>query len=535
MQLALSPSPSPRSGPASVAIDLGSYTIRICIAGTEGKPDVITRCPNALVWPSQKRYSGSAGKGLLAGPQIALHCTNYGSLSIRQPMDRGMIVDWPTQKLILDAALVDALSRENPGCKVSQRLLEGREVIFTEAYLNLPDLQAGLDVLFLEGYGASKIWRSAREFHCLSPRKGAVIDPSLTAALLIPYQPSLFTSKAAGKKRSRPECMCIIDLGHNATHIVPVMGDTIVWSAVRRHVVSQRILTNLLKETLSFRQWDMMDEPWLVGHIKERCCFVASKAGRRGDATKMEMDPPSTWSYAGMIEACQNLPPRKNPIIVDYVLPNYSASSKETLGYVRGRRDANWAFEDLDSFIAGSIIFNSEGAQKRETFQEDDVEDNDEEDESDDDFREVSPAQPAPRRQEQKQRQKQKQKQPKENKAAVDEGQKNEETEEQVLVLERERFQIPEVMFDPGIIGLEDAPLHQVVEGSIKACDKDLQDLFWANIVLVGGGAKLVGLKQRLCVLFSQRADIVIALMPLPADSMNCDHWQRQMCLCKCG
>jgi hypothetical protein len=168
MQDASSSAPVPHSGPASVAVDLGSYTIRICIAGTDGQPDIITRCPNALVRPSQKRYSGSASNGLLAGPQIAEKCTNYGSLSIRQPMDRGMIVDWPTQKLILDAALINALSKEKPGSKSEQRLLEGREVIVTEAYLNLPDLQAGLDVLFLEGYGASKIWRCARECHCLS-------------------------------------------------------------------------------------------------------------------------------------------------------------------------------------------------------------------------------------------------------------------------------------------------------------------------------------------------------------------------------
>jgi actin-related protein len=158
-----SSAPPRKQGPASVAIDLGSYSIRICITGAEGKPPIITRCPNALVKPSQKRYSGASGSGLLAGPQIKQHCTNFGSLSIRQPMDRGMIIDWPTQKLILDAALMGALGQEKSGSKSDQRLLEGREVIVTEAYLNMPDLQAGLDILFFEGYGASKIWRCARK------------------------------------------------------------------------------------------------------------------------------------------------------------------------------------------------------------------------------------------------------------------------------------------------------------------------------------------------------------------------------------
>lgn len=79
-------------------------------------------------------------------------------------MDRGMIVDWPTQKMILDLALVDALSKEKGGMlKNDQRLLEGRDVIITEAYFNLPDLQAGLDLLLLEDYGAARILRSSRE------------------------------------------------------------------------------------------------------------------------------------------------------------------------------------------------------------------------------------------------------------------------------------------------------------------------------------------------------------------------------------
>jgi actin-related protein 6 len=46
--------------------------------------------------------------------------------------------------------------------------------------------------------------------------------------------------------------------------------------------------------------------------------------------------------------------------------------------------------------------------------------------------------------------------------------------------------------------GLDDAPLHQVIESSIQACDEELQGLFWANIVLVGGGAKMAGLKNRM-------------------------------------
>ncbi|UZJ55160.1 hypothetical protein CBS101457_004480 [Exobasidium rhododendri] len=437
--------------PASLAIDLGSYSIRICIARQGSTTPIVTRCPNAIVRSSQKRQAG-AKNGPFAGPQIRHNCTNFGSLSVRQPMDRGMIVDWPTQKTILDLALLDALSAEKGAPRGDQRLLEGRDVIITEAYLNLPDLQASLDLLMLEEYGAARVWRC-------------------NPALLIPYHVNLFSNTPVAppvKKRQRPECLCIVDLGHHATHVVPVLGDSIVWSSVRRHIISQRILTNLLKETLSFRQWDMMDESWLVGHIKEQCCFVATSAGRRGDLIHVNIDPPSKWSYAGLVELCSSLPPQDNPIVQEYVLPDYSLSTpaRGKLGYIKGERGGR-AAKDLDTFIrdssdarsirAGLAVGKGAGSDGADI----------DEDGSDGDFNDV---------------------------ARTDDFDET----EQVLSLERERFQVPEVMFDPGIIGLDDAPLHRVIEASIRSCEETLQGPLWANIVLVGGGAKMRGLKERL-------------------------------------
>lgn len=274
--------------------------------------------------------------------------------------------------------------------------------------------------------------------------------------------------------------MCIIDLGHNATHVIPMIGDVVVWRSVRRHIITQRMLTNLLKETLSFRQWDMMDEPWLVGHIKEQCCFVASQAGRRGDVIDFKKEPPSIWTYAGMLEMCHNVPLSKNPLAVEYILPDYSLSSKKKLGYLKGCRDGQ-SRKDLDTFIAnaGDVEINVVSTKRGK---EEGVTEEEEEEESDDDFEEDSPRPSAPKRQ------------PKNKANKVD---KDEEME-QILVLDRERFQIPEAMFDPGIVGLDDAPLHRVVEASIKSCDEEIQGLLWANIVLVGGGAAIPGMKERI-------------------------------------
>jgi actin-related protein len=264
---------------------------------------------------------------------------------------------------------------------------------------------------------------------------------STLASLLIPYQASLFSTSSAAakiKKRGRPECLCIIDLGHNATHVVPVQGDSIVWSAVKRHIISQRILTNLLKEALSFRQWDMMDEGWLVGHIKERCCFVAGSAGRRGDKIDTTTESASQWSYAGMVELCSALPRHKNPLALEYVLPDYSLSStKGKLGYIKGQEDRTVA-KDLDSFIVGANSVPMHGEGRRDNDRED--EEGEEQDDSDNDYQEGEADLPSPVKQ---------------PKPSVDQKETEvDEDMEQVLLLERERFQIPEAMFDPGIIGM---------------------------------------------------------------------------------
>lgn len=35
-------------------------------------------------------------------------------------------------------------------------------------------------------------------------------------------------------------------------------------------------MTNQLKELISFRQWNMMDETHVMNEVKETCCYVTS-------------------------------------------------------------------------------------------------------------------------------------------------------------------------------------------------------------------------------------------------------------------
>jgi actin-related protein 6 len=44
--------------------------------------------------------------------------------------------------------------------------------------------------------------------------------------------------------------------------------------------VGGKLLTNQLKELVSFRQWNMMDETYIMNHVKETCCYVSTQFGK---------------------------------------------------------------------------------------------------------------------------------------------------------------------------------------------------------------------------------------------------------------
>lgn len=43
--------------------------------------------------------------------------------------------------------------------------------------------------------------------------------------------------------------------------------------------VGGKLLTNHLKELVSFRQWNMMDETYVMNEVKETCCYVSQQYG----------------------------------------------------------------------------------------------------------------------------------------------------------------------------------------------------------------------------------------------------------------
>uniref|UniRef100_A0A1I8AQ45 Actin-related protein 6 n=1 Tax=Steinernema glaseri TaxID=37863 RepID=A0A1I8AQ45_9BILA len=71
-------------------------------------------------------------------------------------------------------------------------------------------------------------------------------------------------------------CSLVVDSGYSFTHVVPVLNGSILQSGVKRINVGGKQLTNQLKEWISYRQMNMLEETYLINECKEKCCFVAS-------------------------------------------------------------------------------------------------------------------------------------------------------------------------------------------------------------------------------------------------------------------
>lgn len=69
---------------------------------------------------------------------------------------------------------------------------------------------------------------------------------------------------------------------------------------------------------------------------------------------------------------------------------------------------------------------------------------------------------------------------------------------EPVLTLKNERFAVPELLFNPGDVGMKEAGLPSVVMQSINALPAALRPAMLANMVVVGGNANIPDFMDRL-------------------------------------
>ncbi|KAJ3822382.1 actin-like protein ARP6 [Lentinula raphanica] len=243
-----------------VVLDNGAGTIKAGIVPNDSTEEQSVKLvPNAIV-----RSKGD--KATYFGHQIA-NCKDYSSLHYRLPFEKGFIVDWDAQKAIWDGIF----SQEALGVDSTESSL-----ILTEPYFNLPNIQEIYDQFVFEEYEFSSYHRCTQLI-------------VMKAASLIPH------GKLLGSPP--PECMLVVDSGFSFTHVIPLINGNIVWSSIRRLDVGGKLLTNHLKELVSFRQWNMMEETYIMNHVKETCCYVSTDFKKDLESTRSDPDSPIVQKY----------------------------------------------------------------------------------------------------------------------------------------------------------------------------------------------------------------------------------------------
>jgi len=115
------------------------------------------------------------------------------------------------------------------------------------------------------------------------------------------------------------ECLLVVDSGYSHTTITPVYKGKPLQRAIRRLDIGGKHLTNYIKEMVSIRQYNMVDETYIMNEVKEAVCYVSNDFAH---------DMERTWKG----NKKRDHPGPGEGIVVDYVLPDPNANRK---GFMR--------------------------------------------------------------------------------------------------------------------------------------------------------------------------------------------------------
>lgn len=244
-------------------LDNGGYTAKVGLSTMEAKV-----VPNCIMKAKSER------RRPFIGSQID-ECRDASGLFYILPFQKGFLINWDTQKTIWDYIF----SKEC--CPVN---FNDTPLILTEPLFNFASIQEAMTEIFFEEYECQTLLR-------------------INATDLAEYN---------YRKAHKNQCTLVVDTGYSFTNIVPYIKGKKYWAGIRRIDVGGKVLTNHLKEILSYRQLNVMDETYVINQVKEDSCFVSQNF----------MKDMEIASKKGA----------ENPIAKDYVLPDYTSIRR---GYLR--------------------------------------------------------------------------------------------------------------------------------------------------------------------------------------------------------
>lgn len=348
-------------------MDNGAASIKAGFA-TDDKPQMIPNCKMKVKSERQRQYIGD---------QID-NCKDCSGLYYILAHQRGFIINWDIEREIWEYILTRKFNGIVP---------KETDLIMTEPYFNFKTIQNNIDEVLFEEYGFNSILRTNTGYLSSVNHMSSNTQMDMTTDLPTPQD-------------SFPLACLVVDSGFSFTHIAPyVYHEKYCYlklkQSVRRIDVGGKALTNHLKEIISYRQMNVMDETYVINQCKEDVCFIAN-------------------DFEATLKECEES--KQNKIARDYILPDFTNVKR---GYVR---KPDWK-------VTNRILPNS--------------------------------------------------------------------TDPQFVRLANERFQVPEILFNPSDIGINQVGIVEAIIDSIMSLPKQLHPLLFKNIILTGGNAMISGFRDR--------------------------------------
>ncbi|KAG8181275.1 hypothetical protein JTE90_022213 [Oedothorax gibbosus] len=262
-------------------MDNGGSTIKAGYS-TDSKPKLI---PNFVAKAKNER------RRAFVGSQIE-ECKDFSGLFYALPFTRGFLDNWEVEKQVWDHIFGSDMYNVN---------FNDTCLIATEPHFNFVALkEAMIEVIF-----------ESLEFNSL-------------------YLTNSTTLTAYKSQKQNPSDLCslVVESGYSFTHFAPYIKSKKIFNNVCRLSLGGKALTNHLKEVISYRQLNVMDETYVVNQIKEDVCYVS---------TDVDKDL-ETASLRG----------KENTIVRDYVLPDYTVIKR---GYVRPLEETNGKPKENEQLI----------------------------------------------------------------------------------------------------------------------------------------------------------------------------------------
>ncbi|XP_008410839.1 actin-related protein 6 [Poecilia reticulata] len=332
---------------ATLVLDNGAYWAKI--GYSQDKVSVIPNC--------QFRSKTSRLKTFTANQLDEIK--DPSGLFYILPFQKGYLVNWDVQRKVWDHLF---------GKEMFKVEFPDTSIIITEPYFNFSSIQESMNEILFEEYQFQSALR-------------------INAGSLGAHH--YFTTKPSEL------CCLVVDSGFSFTHIVPYCRSKKLKEGIRRINVGGKLLTNHLKEIISYRQLHVMDETYVINQVKEDVCYVSQQFYKDMEMAQMKGE--------------------ENTVMRDYVLPDFSAIKK---GFCKPREE---------------MVFS--GKYK---------------------------------------------------------------TGEQTLRLANERFAVPEMLFHPSDIGIQEMGIPEAIADSVQSLPEEMHPHFYKNIVLTGGNLLFPGFRERL-------------------------------------